>query len=683
MMFRVFMFLLLALLPGSGVLADGGFRGQHYEAHLVSRSQSLAPGEKALIALVINSDAGWHIYWRNPGESGYAPGLDWHLPNGFSVGSLRYPVPDQLVLGGFSSNVYERQTILLQDIAVPAPLAAGTVQSLGLDLDLLVCSESTCVPDPGKLSMTIPVGTGSNDPQQAKLFAMALAALPKAAPQGAEIVADPGGFRIWLPGIHISAGDKAHIFGVTPSILSDGKPQQFSDSANGTLAVVKAGSEKLAAALPIVLRVEHANGSTSGFSLTALPVRSLPEKDGQGGAGWSTFLLALGGAFLGGLILNLMPCVFPILSLKALALAKAGGDDHEARSEAIGYSIGAIGVIMALGAILLIVRSSGSALGWAFQLQDMRVVALLLLLVTAIALNMAGLFELPSLSVTGQAKPGLAGSIGTGALAAFIATPCTGPFMAGALGAALLLPAPAAMAIFFGLGLGLSLPFLVLGFWKRSRSWLPRPGAWMIKLRQMLSLPMFATALGLAWIIGRQGSTNSMAVAIGAALLLGLALWWHGLRQQAGKPFWPVAVPALAALLLAFSPAMQVEAGRASAAPETNATPFSPEKLAELRNRHQPVFLYMTADWCLSCKVNEATSLSSETVLAAFKRAGITVMRGDWTNGDPAITAYLQDHHRAGVPIYIWYPKTGPSREMPQVLTPALLLSLAGERGAG
>lgn len=683
MKFRIFIFWLLAMLPGTGAFADSGFRGQHYQAQLVSRSQSLAPGEKALIALVINPDAGWHIYWRNPGESGYAPGLDWHLPAGFAVGPIRYPVPDQLILGGFSSNVYERQTVLLQDIRVPAPLATGSAQTMSLDLDLLVCSQSTCVPDPGKLDIAIPVGTGSTDPKQAALFTAALAALPKAGPQGAKIAPDHGSFRLWLPGVHIAAGDKAHIFAATPSILSDSKPQQFTDTADGTIAVVRAGSEKLVATLPVIVRLQHANGSVSGISLTALTVGSLSEKGGTAGGSVSTFLLAFGGALLGGLILNLMPCVFPILSLKALALAKAGGDDHEARSEAIGYSIGAIGVIMALGAVLLIVRSSGSALGWAFQLQDMRVVALLLLLVTAIALNMAGLFELPSLSVTGQARPGLAGSIGTGALAAFIATPCTGPFMAGALGAALLLPAPAAMAIFFGLGLGLSLPFLILGFWKRSRSWLPRPGAWMIKLRQLLSLPMFATALGLAWIIGRQGSANSMAVAIAAALLLGIALWWHGLRQQVGKSFWPVAIPAAAALLLAFSPLMRAQASHLQATADTDATTFSPEKLAALRDQHRPVFLYMTADWCLSCKVNEATSLSSEKVLAAFKGAGITVMRGDWTQGDPAITAFLQEHHRAGVPIYIWYPASGPPKEMPQVLTPTLLLSLAENSGAG
>jgi thiol:disulfide interchange protein len=301
----------------------------------------------------------------------------------------------------------------------------------------------------------------------------------------------------------------------------------------------------------------------------------------------------------------------------------------------------------------------------------------LLLLVTAIAVNMAGLFELPSLSVNGKAKSGFAGSVGTGALAAFIATPCTGPFMAGALGAALVLPAAAGMAIFFGLGLGLALPFLLLGFWKPSRKWLPKPGAWMVRLRQALSLPMFATAIGLAWIIGRQVGVNGMALAASAAMLCALALWWYGMRQMSGKRLWPTAIPAVAAIALALNIApLATNTATAKADADREITAFSAQSLAQLQSQGKPVFLYMTADWCLSCKVNEATSLSSSTVRASFAKAGATVMRGDWTNGDPEISAFLKQHGKAGIPVYFWYSANGEITELPQVLTPSLLLGL-------
>jgi thiol:disulfide interchange protein len=304
------------------------------------------------------------------------------------------------------------------------------------------------------------------------------------------------------------------------------------------------------------------------------------------------------------------------------------------------------------------------------------VVAILLLLVTAIATNLAGLYELPSLNADLGARTGILGGLGTGALAAFIATPCTGPFMAGALGAAMLLPVPAALAVFAGLGLGLSLPFLALGFIKPARRWLPRPGPWMMTVRRVLSLPMFVTALGLAWIVGRQAGVSAMTTALAAALLLGVALWWYGLRQVSDRIAFPTAIPAVAAIALAF---WGTQAGSATeqASHLLASKPYTAARLAELRADHRPVFVFLTADWCLSCKVNEATSLSSASVADAFAKAHVAVLEGDWTRGNPEVTQLLTQQGRAGVPLYIWYPKNGgPSRQLPQVLTPSMLVDL-------
>jgi len=316
--------------------------------------------------------------------------------------------------------------------------------------------------------------------------------------------------------------------------------------------------------------------------------------------------------------------------------------------------------------------------GWAFQLQDARVIAGLLLLVLAIGLNLAGLFELPVLSA-GSGLAGAGGKTGafwTGALAAFVATPCAGPFLGVALGAAITLPAAEAMAVFVGLGLGVALPFLLLGFVPALRAWLPKPGAWMDLFRRALAVPMLVTALGLAWILGRQAGVDGMAIGLTAALLLTLGLWWAGRRQAALKTgaWWP----ALAALIAAATVVALVPRDPVVTVTATGGTePFSEARLAQLRKEGRPVFLYFTADWCLTCKVNETAAIDRDEVRDAFKKADVKVLAGDWTNGDPAITRFLEAHGRAGVPFYLWYAPGKEAEELPQVLTPGMLISRA------
>jgi len=370
--------------------------------------------------------------------------------------------------------------------------------------------------------------------------------------------------------------------------------------------------------------------------------------------------------------------VFPILSLKALSLARAGGDEAAAKREGLAYTAGAVLICLALGAALLGLRAGGAAAGWAFQLQDPRVILVLLLLITAVALNLAGLFELPTLSVGGRLaqRGGTAGAFWTGALAAFVATPCTGPFMGAALGAALVLPTAVALAIFAGLGLGLALPFLLLGFVPALRRRLPKPGAWMERFRRVMSVPMFLTALALAWILGRQAGVNGMALGLSAALLLGLALWWIGRRQGrpgAWVPLAPAALAAGAALVLvptvATQPAM-------AAAGVLKSEPFSEARLAALQQAGRPVFVYFTADWCVTCKVNEKGALERAQVADAFEKSQVAVLVGDWTRGDAAIGRFLEKHGRSGVPLYLYYAPGKPVEVLPQVLTPSRLVSM-------
>jgi thiol:disulfide interchange protein len=314
--------------------------------------------------------------------------------------------------------------------------------------------------------------------------------------------------------------------------------------------------------------------------------------------------------------------------------------------------------------------------GWAFQLQEPRFVLFLLLLVTAIALNLAGLFRLPGLSIDTQGG-GTLGAFGTGALAAFIATPCTGPFMAVALGAALVLPPAGALAVFGGLGVGLALPFLLLGFVPALRRMLPRPGPWMVRLQRILSIPMFLTALGLAWVLGRQTGVDGMTLGLAAALTLGFALWWFGAggRRQRWVALAVVAAAVVAPLALLRPAANE---GGSAAAGRLNAEPFAEGRLAQLRSERRPVFVYFTADWCLTCKVNEGGAMASGAVARSFESRGVRVLEGDWTLGDAAIGRFLERHGRSGVPLYLYYPPGGEARILPQILTSAMLSELAG-----
>jgi thiol:disulfide interchange protein len=668
MLLLLVMFLALLATP-STVLAEVA---KHVATRLIAESDRPTAGSSVTLAIRMTPEPGWHGYWRNPGDSGMEPSVEWTLPPGASVGPLQYPVPERLVVGGLMNYVFDRPYALLVKLKVPDDLTPGSPLSVRGRLDHLVCTREVCVPESADLTLDLIVGAPGDLRTTRAEFDSFRKALPKPLPAVANFELRDGRFRLAVPLPAAMEDDEPYFYPLTQDALALAADQQVSRTGDKLILQTQAGATQ-PSSVNGLLRLSDGQA----FSLTAQPGFVPPA--GSSWTGVLEILAALAGAVLGGLLLNVMPCVFPILSLKALSLAGAGGDGAGARRDALAYTGGAIVICLALGAGLLVLRAGGSAAGWAFQLQNPHVILALLLLVTAIALNLAGLFELPSIGWGGRlaSAGGASGAFWTGALAAFVATPCTGPFMAAALGAALLLPWPAALAIFAGLGLGLALPFLLLGFVPTARRKLPTPGPWMIHLRRALSVPMFLTALALAWVLGRQVGVDGMALGLGSALALGLALWWANQRRSVGRNrAWlaPLTAASMALLTAGMTIRPAGEQARASSAPLARAA-FDETRLAELRRQQRPVFAYFTADWCITCKVNEKTILQRDDVTRAFAQNKVEILVGDWTNGDVAISRFLEAQGRSGVPLYIYYAPGKPPEILPQVLTAARVIS--------
>ena len=670
--------LLFALLLGIGVparadmLSSGG--GPHILSALVPESGKSAAGRRTTLAVSMTPQPGWHGYWKTPGDSGLASKFDWTLPAGVRAGDAAYPVPTTLLIAGLMNHVYERPYALLVPIDVPAGLAAGTRLPIALTLDYLVCTTSLCVPEQAKLATTLTVGDGRIDPATATRFDAWRRDLPQPLGAAATFVRDAGRLRVALPWPADAPLDAPHLFVETEGAAAPAAAQSFARDGDRLVIETGAGTPPVTAFDAVL-----ATGEGRGVAFRATPGAVHAVRSGGGGAAAVGTLGAFVLALAGGLLLNIMPCVFPILSLKALSLARASGEERRVRREALAYTGGVVAVCLALGALIIGLRAGGHAVGWAFQLQSPYVIATLLVLTAAIALNLAGLFELGMVTAgSGLAgREGAAGAFWTGALAAFVATPCTGPFMAAALGAALVLPAAAAMLVFLGLGLGLALPFLAIGLIPALRRALPRPGPWMVTFRHVMAVPMLATALGLAWVLARQAGGDAAVVGMGAALLLGIGLWATGLRQ--GRGVGKVWRPAMIGLLLGGVAVAALPVARPVRAAAGHVA-FDEAKLAALRAGRRPVFLYLTADWCLSCKVNEKAAIERSATQAAFARAGVTTMVGDWTDGDPAIGRFLEAHGRSGVPLYLWYAPGAEAKALPQILTPGMLAGLAQGR---
>lgn len=659
--------LLLVLIAAAPAAAQGLPPGEKAIAtRLVAESDTGPAGGSVTLALVMKPRSGWHGYWLNPGDAGVGMRIDWRLPPGVEAGPIRYPVPERLVIQGLMNYVYEDEFAPLIELRLPTGLAPGTRVPVRGKADYLACTDEICVPESADIGVDLVVGPAR--PRQDE-FDRYREALPKPLGSPASFEREGRALRLGVPLPAELRVLEAYFFPATEDSVRYSAAQRVSRA--GDLLVIETESgRKPAERIEGVLKIDERQGLWVSAAAGDVPA-GLDPLTGRGEP--LAILAALAGAMLGGLLLNVMPCVFPILSLKALSLARAGESERAARSEALAYTGGVVLVCTALGGALLALRAGGEAVGWAFQLQDPRIILFLFLLVAAVGLNLLGLFELPSLGGGRSGdRPGAAGAFATGALAAFVATPCTGPFMGAALGAALVLPTLAALAVFAGLGLGLALPFLLLGFVPRLRRRLPKPGRWMDRFRRILSIPMFLTALALAWVLERQSGGTGLVTAVAAALLLAALLWWAGRRQR-----WIAFAPAAAALgaAVAALPALASPVARGGEA-VLDARRFSEKRLVELRREGRPVFVYFTADWCLTCKVNEQAVLAREEVAQAFDEAEVAVLVGDWTRGDAEIGRFLERHGRSGVPLYLWYPAGGEARVLPQILTPAAVAGL-------
>jgi len=649
--------ILLALL-----LAPALANARGIDPQLVAEGPA-PPGGEVELAIHMRTNPGWHGYWLNPGDAGLPMDVQWQLPPGFEAGPLRYPVPTRLTVAGIMNYVFERDYAVLVRLKVPKD-AHGTIP-IRAQAHWLACTDKICVPEQGELALDLPVGSGT--PERAQ-FDEWRRALPQPLATLGHYAAEGDTLRVAVPLPASVSVEDPYLFPITDNVVDYAAKQSFRRSGDWVIAELRSkgnGPKDFAGVLAL--------GNGRGLEFRAAP-GPVPEGGAViGELGAAAVLWAALGAILGGILLNLMPCVFPILAMKALHLAKAGGDPVEARSDALGYAAGAVIGTGALGAVLLAIRAAGAEAGWAFQLQDPRTIMLLLLLALAITANLVGLFELPVLA--GRMRP--IGGFGTGALAAFVATPCAGPFLGAALGTALLLPAAGSVLVFGALGFGLALPFLLIAFIPPLRTVLPRPGLWMSRLQRFLAIPMAATTVACIWLLERQAGQRGLIVALIAVAALTILMIWYGFaqRREASEHDDPaILVFAILVVVLAM---WQVPARPTQPAKIAGAATWSEARVADYVGQGHPVFVYFTADWCLTCKANEAAAIDRGEVREAFKRRGVKVVAGDWTSGDPAITRFLEAHGRAGVPYYLWYAPGKAPEELPQVLTPSELIGLA------
>jgi thiol:disulfide interchange protein DsbD len=689
-------FLVWAALAASAFAQP--YRTDHVEIELHAARERAAPGETVTMVLRQKMNPGWHVYWLNPGDSGYPTSLDWTLPEGVTVTPLRHPAPEIYRLGPIVNYIHQGETLYPFTVQIPPGQAARGALTLTARARWLVCEEE-CIPEEGDVSLRLPLAReGRDDRKWAKLANEAIAALPQDLTAGgfdAKTVTNTFEFSAPVgegsPLGQALAGKtrNAHFYPFSQSLIDHAAPQRVKQS-NARFTVeaplsVSFDKARFAPAGVLTLEVEAGGawvkrafqfGATPGASeeIAAVdppgdPAPSAPAAPNSGLTLWSALAFGL----LGGLILNVMPCVFPVLSLKALSFASAS--PAKARREGVLFFAGVMVTFLTLAAALIALQSAGAQIGWGFQLQSPWVTSALALLFFALGLNLAGMFEFGGLQNVGSGlaeKPGGSGAFFTGALAVLAASPCTAPFMGGALGWAATQPPAASLAVFAALGAGFAAPFTALAFAPGLRKILPKPGAWMERFKQFLAFPMFATAIWLAWVLTMQVGPGGVLAVLALALALAFGVWaWRGGILSRGL----AALVLVGAAVLAFEPLSGGARAQAQVQTNTAQGAWTAERVAELRAAGKPVFVNFTAAWCVSCQANEAVALSRPRVLAAFEQAGITYLKGDWTSRDENIARELAAYGRAGVPLYLYFaPGAESAKVLPQLLTEQIVL---------
>lgn len=684
--------LLLGALPAlaQSLLATAGAQPQMVSGQLLAHApQGASPGQPVWVGLQLTHTPEWHTYWKNSGDSGLPTELQWTLPPGVTAGPIAWPTPRKFPLGSLANYGYDG-TVLLPVPLTVEPGFTGTHIDVQLYAAWLSCRKE-CIPEEGTFTARIPV-QGSTA-LHGLAFDAAWAAGPQDQPAGDSRVTPEAGFlQASVSGLPAAwQGQTLEFFPETPGLIEPGAAWTQAWDGNRWTARVPLSAQRSEspAELPLVLALANPPGEGPGSPGVRLPlpvqgswpaVAALPvavpaalqqaldanaaraaQPPTSGGAG-ITLWAALVGALVGGLILNLMPCVFPVLAIKVLAFAQHADDQATHRRAGLAYTAGVVLSFMALGGLLLGLRSAGEAIGWGFQLQSPWVVAALATLFTVIGLNLAGLFEfgsvLPSRVATLQAKSPTADAFLTGVLAVAIASPCTAPFMGASLGLAIALPAWQALAVFALLGLGMALPYLAASWWPAVARALPRPGAWMDTFRRGMAFPMFATVVWLLWVLGQQSGIDGAAALLLLLVALALLIWALGLRDKSRAVLGGLAALALVWLGASVGPHVtrlqdsSPGASVATAVPGVSWEAWSPERQAALLAEGRPVFVDYTAAWCVTCQYNKRTTLADATVLADMAARNVALLRADWTRRDPAITAELAKLGRNGVPVY-------------------------------
>ncbi|MBV9430792.1 MAG: thioredoxin family protein [Hyphomicrobiales bacterium] len=705
---RLHFVLTLSLFGVSGAHAreSAPVKTPHAEVTLVSEVESIEPGKAFRLALHFVLAKGWHIYWVNPGEAGEPPRIDLALPEGATATGFSWPTPLRIPEGPAMTYSYVGDVTLPLTVTPPSAFTAASFP-VKAKASWLIC-ENICVPEEGEFRLDLPIGMTAAPSPQASLFAAADERTPEPSPFGAQLSPE-GVLSFTGASITPSSVHEAWFFPEKWDVIDDAASQTLRVAQGSlSLSLKPAKSFDPASSLPGVLVIRNESGAERFFQIGTMPREASAAPSPAASAGLEQMpaatamapgedgdigiLTMLVFAFLGGLILNLMPCVFPILAIKAVAVAKLSGHERGfVRAQAFSYILGVLLAFAGLGVSLLAFRTAGSFAGWGFQFQSPAFVAAMAFVFTLVGLNLSGVFEIGGSFVNAggsvAAQGGLIGSFFTGFLAVLVATPCTAPFMGAAIAAALTTSPLAMVVVFMVLGLGLAAPYALIGFVPGLAGLLPKPGSWMVILRQALAFPMYGAAAWLVWIISQQAGSDGVLATLTGMLLVALAAWIIGVTQiREGRPVLIgrslAGLAALGAILIL----VRVETAPASPLKTVitgEERPYSASNLSALRAEGRPVFVNMTAAWCVTCLVNERIALSSDAVKQAFAHRNVAYLKGDWTRADPAISDFLREHGRDGVPLYVLFPpKGGDGVVLPQILTASAVLEALDRFGS-
>jgi thiol:disulfide interchange protein/DsbC/DsbD-like thiol-disulfide interchange protein len=686
---------------------------EHVDLELVSEWTALRPGAENTVAVRLKMDEHWHIYWENPGETGLATSIDWTLPEGVTAGPIQWPAPQWINYFDMVSYAYEGEVLLLVNLNLPDGFRSANPVEIRAKVDFLVCEEA-CIPGGGDLSLKLPIADSAEPTIWKDRIDSTRNSLPMLLPDWEMKVVDNG--ASFALTVLAPEGEGFDDRGVTyfsrdgwvaPSkprtSLSEGRvltivmpkteyePEEGRDRFSGVLVSDSTWSSDspyraLEVDIPFSSNEEVSSwlGALAGVDTFSGSGIAEAEERSIG------FLGAVAFAFLGGILLNLMPCVFPVLSIKILGFVQQAGDDKtKVKVHGLVFTLGVLVSFWILAGLFLALRAAGQEIGWGFQLQTPEFVAVLASVLFLFGLNLSGVFEIGETLVGAgsglQAKSGLTGSFFSGVLATVVATPCTAPFMGTALGIIITLSAIKSMMIFTALALGVALPYLLLSFFPAFLKLLPRPGAWMETFKKALAFLLYATVVWLVWVFGNQVGVNGMALMLMGLVVLGVAAWvwgnWGSLSRK--KSIRRIALSFVFPILVVGGWLQYKASGfeapdnthTVSDSPGISWQTYSPEAVASLTGQGKTVYVDFTAKWCLTCQVNKKVAFGNADVIQYFKDNDIVALKGDWTRRDPVITQELQKFGRSGVPTNVIYRADGSSHLLPEVLTPSIVLT--------